>query len=899
MDGIADLLGRLREAELEVSEREISDALWLAVQMNSAEAGIGQARRGPVSERPTAPATSSHIPEPEPYPPHPVPPWRPLWHPLPAYGAALVAERHGPPVRLSAFSEVRDKIELQRAIRPLRRTIEGRSATVLDEETTALDSADAGAVIPALVPARERWLSLALVLDTSQSMSLWPGLMDELRDLLAQTGAFRVVSRWRLEFPGGTAAISPEGSGRPRGIRELADPEGRLAILVITDCISSAWRTGAAMRAVAAWAKTSPVALLQPLPMRLWPQRQVRCSRMQLRSPYPGAPNRRLLPAGIPVPVLEIAPRWLASWATLVSGTGPARSMVAFADAETPAGDAADRQEPEEAAESEETDPQIVVERFMASASSGAFRLAGLLAAAPLTLPLMRLIQRIMLPDPLPLQLAEVYLGGLLRAIPSETGIPGVTYFDFLPGVRETLLDTITRSDAIAVNELVQQIKLDALAASEPLSAEPSRISGQGPVSFNALLNAAQGSTRRTLPSADESYAAIETQVLRRVGGRYAEVVTGEVPLPPPGRQVPSPTLPDLVLVPAIPSSETPHGPIEISSRDQWHSWSPDPADVPNHADTALKDEYGVTMLGAPGSGKTTFLAALPIALAGREDQWSLTGVDTASTNMLIWLTARLTQFRTFPHATSDVELYRWLLYGQFPSQAVRPRRRARQSAERVEVGLRLADHSGEISSAVKIHKSRDNLINTLVKSRGIVYLFDPVRQSANPDAYDHSFGLIAELATRMRGTPDFVGGRLPHYLAICLSKSDQPAILEAATSERLLSVDPGDSFRFPRIHDEDAKEFFNGLSDEFRTSDMRRVLRTFESWFRPDRIKYFVTSAIGFYVDPSTGLYNRDDYQNQLPATYPERIRGPARPINVAEPMLWLSEVLRQSRRR
>jgi hypothetical protein len=460
-----------------------------------------------------------------------------------------------------------------------------------------------------------------------------------------------------------------------------------------------------------------------------------------------------------------------------------------------------------------------------------------------------------------------------------------VTYFDFLPDVREVLLGTITRSDAIAVNELVQQVKLDAQTAdSELASAEPNLSSSERPASFGALLTAAQGSTGLTLTSADESYAAIETQVLRRVGGRYAEVVTGEVPLPRSEAKV----------RPAWPPRE----PIERFTPDLWRSPLPGTVGEPSRADTTLGNEYGITMLGAPDSGKTTFLAALPVALTRGAGDWRVIGADTPSTEMLLYLTRRLTLFRDFPHATSDVELYRWMLYGQFSGQAVRPRRRARPSDERAEVGLRLADAMGEIASDVMVHKSRGNLVDTLEKSRGIIYLFDPVRQNEDPNAFDHIFGVLEELATRMKDTPYFARHRrLQHHIAICLSKFDQPKLLEAAANTSLLSVDPDDLLQLPRIHEEDARKFFVQMSNAFQKSDIRRVLRTFESWFEADRIKYFATSAIGFYIDPEIGIYNRADYQNQLPATHHERIRGPVRPINVAEPMLWLSEALWQSR--
>ena len=58
---------------------------------------------------------------------------------------------------------------------------------------------------------------------------------------------------------------------------------------------------------------------------------------------------------------------------------------------------------------------------------------------------------------------------------------------------------------------------------------------------------------------------------------------------------------------------------------------------------------------------------------------------------------------------------------------------------------------------------------------------------------------------------------------------------------------------------------------------------------FRKERVRFFVTSAIGFYLNPTLGVFDPDDYQNHLPPVGPEagQIRGAIYPINVIEPVL------------
>src|SRR5260370_1923208 len=333
-------------------------------------------------------------------------------------------------------------------------------------------------------------------------MVVWDALASELHVLLGQLGAFRAIRTWHLRLDGGTAAISPVNpAAPPRSPRELVDPPGRQAILVFTDCVDDSWPSGTAIRAVDAWAHTGPVAILQPLSQRLWSRSALRCHQLQLRAPEPGAPNHQLIvnlakhhvdvhPARVPVPVLEIAPGWLASWARVIDGEKCLADVIAtFADAPPAVGspDAPTGPEPEN------TDPVRIVERFMAGASAEAFRLAGFLSSAPVSLPLMRLIQQCMLPDPRSQQLAEVYLGGLLRRVEpyDPSGAGKADRLDFLPGVRDVLLGSIRRSEIIRVAELV--------------SGELSRRHGTAPTGFTAFLRTAANNTGK--PPSDEGQA--------------------------------------------------------------------------------------------------------------------------------------------------------------------------------------------------------------------------------------------------------------------------------------------------------------------------------------------------------------------------------------------------------
>ncbi len=307
-----------------------------------------------------------------------------------------------------------------------------------------------------------------------------------------------------------------------------------------------------------------------------------------------------------------------------------------------------------------------------------------------------------------------------------------------------------------------------------------------------------------------------------------------------------------------------------------------------------------IAMWGAPGSGKTTFLAALSVALgqqASDGDGWILSGVDPGSERRLITMSSDL-QKHKFPNATQSTERLQWKLSKRVTSVTKKPFRKPVAQYRKVSVDLDLIDSSGElVSDANYDSPDRNDLVERLRSSRGIVYVFDPIREAVTGDAYWHTFGLCAELARIFDQDPAF-DGKLPHHVAVCVTKFDQLPVFEAARRKRLLTVDPDDPYGIPRVPDDDARALFEILLEVSGSGVGESVLNTLERYFDRDRIEYFVTSAVGFYIDPRTRRFDPEDPQNLLPdgdATHQDRVRGAVRPINVVEPVLWLSEQVAQ----
>lgn len=415
--------------------------------------------------------------------------------------------------------------ELLRVLRPFRRRVPARTVFVLDEERTVRNVAETDTWMPMLVPDRSRWLELALVVDESASLGIWRDSLRELRRLLEQLGAFRDVRLWRLDTSRPDQIRLQPGSGGPAvAPGQLVVTDARRLVVVVSDCTGPAWDAGVVGAALATWGRHQPTAILQLLPASFWRRTALDPAQgpawVEIGSRSAGLANGQLkarnwrarpgaaAPAGVPIPVFTTAPRDVANWVNLVTRATPTRvpgvawipnrpgvvrSKAIVAGAET----------------EERTGTERVL-TFQQVASPVAMDLARLLAAAPLRLPLMRLIQQVLLPGSTQVHLAEVFLGGLLRRqSPDDVIDPESVDYEFHPGVREMLLDSGEASDPLEVQRVVSDYLRERL--------------GRTDGGFAAVLPVPGLAGGLPVPALDRAFARVQGAVLGRLGGRYRE----------------------------------------------------------------------------------------------------------------------------------------------------------------------------------------------------------------------------------------------------------------------------------------------------------------------------------------------------------------------------------------
>ena len=314
---------------------------------------------------------------------------------------------------------------------------------------------------------------------------------------------------------------------------------------------------------------------------------------------------------------------------------------------------------------------------------------------------------------------------------------------------------------------------------------------------------------------------------------------------------------------------------------------SPDRATA--HADIAL--------WGAPGSGKTTFLSALSIALDDGKYGYTVVADNDASETLLIEANLALVQDHEFPSATQSINYLQWSLHGR-RQRAVPNGRGFEMANEAHTITLKLVDPAGQLTLPGGLAVAeRRQLIGALANAGGIIFMIDPIREFEKGDAYATTSGLIAQLTRQVVSTTTDFDRKLPHYVAICITKFDEPRVLATAASLKVLRYEEEDPFRFPRVADSDAQQLLASLFSVSHGGYGDRMLNSLTQYFHADRVRFFVTSAVGFYVSQETGRFDKDNPQNVVkaapgPDKFPQaQIRGPIYPINVVEPILWLAE--------
>ncbi|MFP3961960.1 hypothetical protein SMC26_06495 [Actinomadura fulvescens] len=300
-----------------------------------------------------------------------------------------------------------------------------------------------------------------------------------------------------------------------------------------------------------------------------------------------------------------------------------------------------------------------------------------------------------------------------------------------------------------------------------------------------------------------------------------------------------------------------------------------------------VRSRCEITLWGAPGSGKTTFLNALSIAAAQGEQSSQLIGLNDASAKAVTDGAHRIAVERLFPAATAAAtEVDVALVATETERRRSWDGRRLNVDRE-VRIPLRIFDRpGGDFGRGAAARGVRGALLDQLAASDGIVYFFDAIREAAIGDAFEHLHGVLAQLSVRTGGAR--MQGRLPQRMAFCISKLDDERLVRAAVEQGLLTRAPHDPHGFPMVRVPEL--LYQSLSAASDCGGL--VLPALGEYFAPVQIQIFATSSIGFYLDDGSQDWKAGELSNHWvdPDSGTAVIRGRVVPVNVLEPIMWLA---------
>lgn len=318
----------------------------------------------------------------------------------------------------------------------------------------------------------------------------------------------------------------------------MLDPTGRRIVWVISDCISELWDDVPIYAWLEKLGKHSPLAIVQLFPERLWARTALGIGQpMHFHAAMPGATHAVLSTRATPIypevaeetggreqqaeerlaencksiilPVISLEPEPVSRWANVITGVGDAvvaELKISF-DQLTPPSGSPPSSSAQLSSQTSELTPDQRVQQFCATASITAQKSAGLMVAVPVSLPVVHLIQKTLLPQSRQVHVAEVFMSGLLDRIPPPLDQPHLSsQYRFSEPVREKLIDAVPISKTTQVLDTVSEYVSERL--------------GLGTKSFAALI-AACPQLEPHQQQAIQPFAEIGLSTLRRLGGDY------------------------------------------------------------------------------------------------------------------------------------------------------------------------------------------------------------------------------------------------------------------------------------------------------------------------------------------------------------------------------------------
>ncbi|MFF1628870.1 SAV_2336 N-terminal domain-related protein, partial [Streptomyces sp. NPDC058272] len=441
-DALARLVRALGSAPLPsaVDARTLADALWLAAS-GTVDQDPAPPRSAPAEETVARPESTAPPEHTEPGPAEDGTSTGTRSRELSVRQPGASETVRGAPMSLGRANPLPDALVVGRAIQPFRRPWRQGARSLLDIDATVEHYARGGPLVPLFRPAPEPWFEAVVIVDSALSMSVWQETIGALTRLLTTLGGFRAVHTWRLQWQENEPHVRDHHGRevpRERVPHHGSGARGRRLVLLVSDCAARGWHTPDPWLLLRSWGTQIPVALLDPLPPRLWRRSALNLPPVRVTADRAGEPNRalrfRLPPRLRPhtdaedtlgpwcaLPVVSCSPNSLGAWASTLMRADPRGCDAVL----IPATGRLPRARKRGSAPARQADPTRLAEAFVHTAPTPAVRLAVLCSELPdLPLPLLHILRDEAVPEARYSDLAELLTSGLFTVRRDAEGDP-------------------------------------------------------------------------------------------------------------------------------------------------------------------------------------------------------------------------------------------------------------------------------------------------------------------------------------------------------------------------------------------------------------------------------------------------------------------------------------------
>lgn len=383
--------------------------------------------------------------------------------------------------------------------------------TLFDEEKTADYIASNNLFIAQYKANYEKRFEVVFIVDVSDSMSIWEALIDEFSKSIKSFGIFKKVTVYYMESHQGFKLYKTKEKRRVLNDRWYRSLENETVCFVLSDMLSNGWQNAKWLDTFDKWQKFFPLSIVQMLPYHLWKgtilnratltrfsgtkiygKNKSLKSRVRFKSP-----NENTLK----VPILNLEANSFDSYGKLFLGQG----------SQSIDGAVFELNKTYELVKTEKRfkTSEERVSHFYKIASEEAKRLAEYFSVIPLTFPVMKIVQQVLLKESSQIHLSEIFMSGIIDKENKQGEIYSFySSEDSKESVREILLNLLGTSKAV---ETI--VKISNFVST-----------GKGRFDFLAFLQDPDYLQKSDVSSEfDREFARISATLLEKMGGEYAQ----------------------------------------------------------------------------------------------------------------------------------------------------------------------------------------------------------------------------------------------------------------------------------------------------------------------------------------------------------------------------------------